>query len=633
MGDNNQFPNATPETIRERFLLYKQMGITTLRFDFSWRDMEVADGVWRDPAILQYMQIAKELGLRFKMTVGTEDSPPTWFLAAHPDAKIIDQDGDFSTNMISYWYPGIRPLFQEKLDRMLAYLQQKDLLSSVDYIIVPFGPAGEPIYPATWTTGKDHHTFWFYSAAAQSDFRQKMQAKYGTIQTANTAWGTSYSSWSAVTLPQPGTRPGTMWSDILTWYRDTKRDFISWQTQNYKTALTKYFTSQHKPQLIVLVPGYTSSYSDAEWSDAVATGNGGVSIKLMTDSTFLIQEAYRQGAILQYTGIANTSETDRLQSIMRANNTVVPLFQENEGGVADAGPLQVLLQKLRDRRVMGFDFISAGDLFGTDGITKKLRFAEIAAFFSQVQGGPVVPPECGVLASGISLAVNESIQSCNGKYTLVFQSDGNVVGYPSGTYTAASVLWATGTNGQSAVKFAMQADGNLVLYRADGSVVWALSQQGGKMIPSTSLKIQDDGTLVVRAPDGTVAWSSSQISVPQTKETFVKHLYACVLQRPGDASGVNSWTLAATSLSSLYNSFFTSSEYLAKSTSNQTFVEQLYSCVLLRKGDSGGVSSWVNTLQSGAQTRQQVIAAFLASSEFLTGAGASLQMNTGLPIK
>ncbi|MEM9539822.1 MAG: S8 family serine peptidase [Cyanobacteria bacterium P01_E01_bin.42] len=74
-------------------------------------------------------------------------------------------------------------------------------------------------------------------------------------------------------------------------------------------------------------------------------------------------------------------------------------------------------------------------------------------------------------------------------YKFVFQHDGNLVMYnPQGQAT-----WATGTNGTSADVFAVQKDGNVVLYD-NGKAVWATDTAGHV---GAYFAIQGDGNLVV----------------------------------------------------------------------------------------------------------------------------------------
>ena len=91
------------------------------------------------------------------------------------------------------------------------------------------------------------------------------------------------------------------------------------------------------------------------------------------------------------------------------------------------------------------------------------------------------------------------LQSSSSHYTLHFQEDRNLV-----LYCGKKAMWQTSTFGAMNInKFLFQRDGNLVLYRVNGSVAWAASIFGGN-----TLVIQDDGNLVVYKNDGVAVWST-----------------------------------------------------------------------------------------------------------------------------
>lgn len=97
-------------------------------------------------------------------------------------------------------------------------------------------------------------------------------------------------------------------------------------------------------------------------------------------------------------------------------------------------------------------------------------------------GGPV-------LESGQSMFPGDVRFSPDGRFFVIFQTDGNVVQirFPD------TVLWATATNDRGATEFAMQADGNLVVY-AGPTPLWASNTEGN---PGAHLVIQNDGNLVL----------------------------------------------------------------------------------------------------------------------------------------
>jgi hypothetical protein len=65
-------------------------------------------------------------------------------------------------------------------------------------------------------------------------------------------------------------------------------------------------------------------------------------------------------------------------------------------------------------------------------------------------------------------------------------------------------------------------------------------------------------------------------------------------------------------------SFVTSPEFQALHQSSDSFVTALYQGVLGRAPEAGALASWVNNLDSGAETRTQVAQAILNSSEALS---------------
>ena len=110
-------------------------------------------------------------------------------------------------------------------------------------------------------------------------------------------------------------------------------------------------------------------------------------------------------------------------------------------------------------------------------------------------------PGCGVLHGGEGLAPGQGKWSCDGRFHLIHQRDGNVVLYDLGGHP----LWNTRTNGQSTGIFAMQGDGNLVLYKTGGTAIWNTRTYGHG---GAGLAIQDDGNLVIYDTSWHALWSS-----------------------------------------------------------------------------------------------------------------------------
>ena len=112
------------------------------------------------------------------------------------------------------------------------------------------------------------------------------------------------------------------------------------------------------------------------------------------------------------------------------------------------------------------------------------------------------------LDAGESLESGQALTSANGRYTLVMQTDGNLVLY-EGEPSIATAVWATNTwelpEESRPARADMQEDGNFVLYSAFGVPAWATGTDG---YPGATLVLQDDRNIVVYAADGRPLWAS-----------------------------------------------------------------------------------------------------------------------------
>lgn len=109
------------------------------------------------------------------------------------------------------------------------------------------------------------------------------------------------------------------------------------------------------------------------------------------------------------------------------------------------------------------------------------------------------PSGCGVLSANEALGVNQGVTSCDGRFTLIQQGDGNLVLYMAGH----GALWSSGTYGTQGRTAVMQGDGNFVVYTPAGQPVWHAHTNGH---PGAFLAIQDDGNVVIYA--GKAIWST-----------------------------------------------------------------------------------------------------------------------------
>lgn len=118
---------------------------------------------------------------------------------------------------------------------------------------------------------------------------------------------------------------------------------------------------------------------------------------------------------------------------------------------------------------------------------------------SRSSGTVWVAPDLGdSLVPGQTLPNDFYLQSGNGRYRLVMQSDGNLVAVDNGRG-----YWSTHTAGRGAgTSLSMQGDGNAVLY-ANGRAVWSTKTNGKG---GHRFTIQNDGNVVLYNAQGRAIW-------------------------------------------------------------------------------------------------------------------------------
>jgi len=105
------------------------------------------------------------------------------------------------------------------------------------------------------------------------------------------------------------------------------------------------------------------------------------------------------------------------------------------------------------------------------------------------------------------LEEGKELKSPNGRYRLVMQDDGNLVGYSGDVNAPASSFWASGTNGKGIGPYhcVMQKDGNVVIYDSRGQPTWDTGTWGK---PGHRFVIQDDRNIVLYPFEGPAIWAT-----------------------------------------------------------------------------------------------------------------------------
>jgi hypothetical protein len=137
---------------------------------------------------------------------------------------------------------------------------------------------------------------------------------------------------------------------------------------------------------------------------------------------------------------------------------------------------------------------------GTVGL--PATFGQSTSLWSSIAWqGDAQPTGCGIITAGRGLVMGRSFSSCDGRFTLWMQEDGNLVLYWAGHGS----IWASNTSGSSGRLATMQTDGNFVVY--DGNFATAPWSSGSFNHPNSVFEITNDGNLVVRT--GSFVWWQS----------------------------------------------------------------------------------------------------------------------------
>jgi hypothetical protein len=116
---------------------------------------------------------------------------------------------------------------------------------------------------------------------------------------------------------------------------------------------------------------------------------------------------------------------------------------------------------------------------------------------------PVGPTAQGDdMQPGEVLLPGQSLTSSNGRFTFVYQSDGNLALYGPG----GAAMWASRTDGRVAGACIMQEDGNLVVYGPGWQGHWASATENNH---GARLIVQDDGNVVIYNSAWTPIWATN----------------------------------------------------------------------------------------------------------------------------
>lgn len=159
-----------------------EIGIDYVRIgEFAWSKLEPRPGELHFDWLVEAMDVLHRHGR--KVILGTPTAtPPRWMMDRHPDMLAVDADGRVRG-------------FGSRRHYCFSHLGYREECRRITQLLA--GAVGNHPALAGWQTDNEygcHNTVLSYSAAAEAGFRQWLEARYGTIEALNDAWGNAF--WS-----------------------------------------------------------------------------------------------------------------------------------------------------------------------------------------------------------------------------------------------------------------------------------------------------------------------------------------------------------------------------------------------------------------------------------------------------
>ena len=183
----------SPEVWLDDVILMGKAGVDLVAINiFGWSQLEPQRGVYDFAALDAVMDLLHVHGIRVNLGTGTS-SPPPWLTTRHPEILPVADDGTTR-------YPGGRQAWCPSSPVFRAHA-----LHFVEKVAERYGhhPA-----VALWHVSNELgcHNALCYDADTTAAFRSWLEARYGTIEALNAAWGTSfwsqrYGQWAEIGTP------------------------------------------------------------------------------------------------------------------------------------------------------------------------------------------------------------------------------------------------------------------------------------------------------------------------------------------------------------------------------------------------------------------------------------------------
>ncbi|MCX7730593.1 MAG: beta-galactosidase, partial [Candidatus Caldatribacterium sp.] len=182
------------EKVPEDLRRMKDLGIRFVRVgEFAWSRIEPTPGTFSWEWLDAFFDEAHRIGLFVILGTPTA-TPPKWLIDRYPDILPVDREGRTRRFGSRRHYCFSSPPYRQETHRIVTVIAQR------------YGQ-----HPALigWQTDNEygcHDTVRCFCPRCQKAFQRWLQARYGTVENLNTAWGTvfwsqEYRSFDEIELP------------------------------------------------------------------------------------------------------------------------------------------------------------------------------------------------------------------------------------------------------------------------------------------------------------------------------------------------------------------------------------------------------------------------------------------------
>lgn len=177
-GDYN--PDQWPEEVWDDDIrLMQQAGVNLVSVGiFSWAKIETSEGVFDFDWLDRIIDKLGRAGIAVDLASATA-SPPHWLTQSHPEVLWKDERGDIC-------WPGARQHWRPTSEVFLQYALKLCRAMAEHY--------KDNEYVVAWHVNNEYgcHNRFDYSDDAMHAFQKWCEARYGTIEAVNNAWGTAF---------------------------------------------------------------------------------------------------------------------------------------------------------------------------------------------------------------------------------------------------------------------------------------------------------------------------------------------------------------------------------------------------------------------------------------------------------